>query len=330
MITCYNARGRTMTKLGLMLTISALAFISANAAMAQTVGYAEAIDKFAIACGKDINKFCKNMNLGGGRIQQCLNDTQGVSAACKATTTRLKDQLQARAAARASVMRVCETDILRLCNGIQQGDGNLLECFYKVRANTSAPCHKAVVDAGYDVSIGAPPSAGQVKIDSADMVSALQGVEASTPVISAAGLRQLVAEGMRDPSRTNRMNRAPLSEQLGTLAQFTMAIQFDFDSARIRPDSFKAVGLMADSLYHPYLQGYRFLIVGHTDAKGNREYNLKLSQRRADAIREALINPFGIKPARIEAVGLGEEQLLNRSNPEAAENRRVQLINIGN
>lgn len=47
------------------------------------------------------------------------------------------------------------------------------------------------------------------------------------------------------------------------------------------------------------------------------------------AIRAALINPFGISPTRIEAVGLGEEQLLNRRNPEAAENRRVQLINIG-
>jgi OOP family OmpA-OmpF porin len=125
------------------------------------------------------------------------------------------------------------------------------------------------------------------------------------------------------------MNREPLSEQLGNLAQFTIAIQFDFDSARIRPDSFRAVGLMADALYHPYLQGYRILIVGHTDAKGSREYNLKLSQQRADAIRAALINPFGISSARIEAVGLGEEQLLNRSNPEAAENRRVQLINIG-
>jgi outer membrane protein OmpA-like peptidoglycan-associated protein len=134
---------------------------------------------------------------------------------------------------------------------------------------------------------------------------------------------------MRDPSRADRMNREPLSQQLGNNAQFTIAIQFDFNSARIRPDSFRAIGLMADSLYHPYLQGYRFLIVGHTDAKGSREYNLKLSQQRADAIRDALINPFGISPSRIEAVGLGEEQLLNRSNPEAAENRRVQLINIG-
>ena len=59
--------------------------------------------------------------------------------------------------------------------------------------------------------------------------------------------------------------------------------------------------------------------MGHTDGKGNREYNLKLSQQRADAIREALIDPFGISPSRIEAVGLGEEQLLDRGNPEAAK-----------
>ena len=69
--------------------------------------------------------------------------------------------------------------------------------------------------------------------------------------------------------------------------------------------------------------------MGHTDATGKRDHNLKLSQQRAEAIREALLNPFGISPSRIEAVGLGEEQLLNAAKPEAAENRRVQLINIG-
>jgi OOP family OmpA-OmpF porin len=83
---------------------------------------------------------------------------------------------------------------------------------------------------------------------------------------------------------------------------------------------------MADVLYHPYLRGYRFLIIGHTSATGSRGTNLKLSQQRADAIREALINPFGISPSHIEATGLGEERLLNRSNPNAAVNRRGQLI----
>jgi hypothetical protein len=40
---------------------------------AQTVGYAEAVDRLAAACGKDIARLCKQVNLGGGRIQQCLN-----------------------------------------------------------------------------------------------------------------------------------------------------------------------------------------------------------------------------------------------------------------
>jgi len=172
------------------------------------------------------------------------------------------------------------------------------------------------------------PSTWQA-LGSTDLINSLQGVEQAGPDLSAARLRQMAVQSLNDPSRTNRMNRAPLAERLDKLAQLTIAIQFDFNSARIRPSSFAAVGLMADALYHPYLQGYRFLIVGHTDAKGNREYNLKLSQQRADAIREALINPFGISPARIESVGLGEEQLLKPAAPEAAENRRVQLINIG-
>ena len=177
------------------------------------------------------------------------------------------------------------------------------------------------------LTCAAATATAQIKLNQTQLVDSLQGVESAA--FDVAALRQLVAQAARDPSRANRVDREPISEQLNKLAQITIAIQFDFNSARIRPESYRSVGLMADSLYHPYLLGYRFLIVGHTDAKGDRAYNLRLSQQRADAIREALINPFGIEPRRIEAVGLGEEQMLNRRNPEAAENRRVQLINIG-
>ena len=71
------------------------------------------------------------------------------------------------------------------------------------------------------------------------------------------------------------------------------------------------------------------LVVGHTDATGRREDNLKLSQRRAAAIREALVTTFRISSRRVIAVGLGEEQLRDATNPRAATNRRVQLIVIG-
>lgn len=299
-------------------------------ASAQTIGYADALGQLGSSCGADIAKLCKSEPLGGGRVRQCLLRNQAsISPNCNASIAALSTLLAKRAAARAAVPRVCDADIKRVCAGIEPGDGNLMECFYKAKQNIGAACRQAVADAGYEVELGSSPGSGKINLSSGQLVSSLQNVESAPTTISAAQLRQLVSQSLADPARTNRVNRAPLFGQLDQLAQFTIAIQFDFNSANIRPDSFRAVGLMADALYHPYLQGYRFLVIGHTDAKGSREYNLKLSQQRADAIRAALIDPFGISPARIEAVGLGEEQLLNPAKPEAAENRRVQLINIG-
>jgi outer membrane protein OmpA-like peptidoglycan-associated protein len=319
-----------MSTLKVACAIALLGSALAGGANAQSIGYADAIDRFATSCAKDIEKFCKKLNLGGGRISQCLEQNQaGVSPACKTTMADLKAMLATRAAARTSVLRVCERDIRRLCGGVQPGDGNLMECFYKAKQNVSQQCQQVVANAGYEVAVAPRTATTQVALSSNDLINSLQGVEQAAGSINAARLRQLAIQGMQDPSRSSRMNRPPLFEQLSNLAQLTIAIQFDFNSSRIRPDSFREVGLMADALYHPYLQGYRFLIVGHTDAKGNREYNLKLSQQRADAIRAALMNPFGIPASRIEAVGLGEEQLLKPGAPEAAENRRVQLINIG-
>lgn len=317
---------RSATNLILMLLFGC----AAGSALGQTIGYADALDQLAVTCGADIGKYCKNENFGGGRVRECLLRSQSkVAARCINSVNSLGVLLQKRAAARASVMRVCDVDIKRRCSGVQVGDGNLMECFYKTRENISLACQKAIADAGYAVTLGPSSRSGSINLSAGDLVTSLQGVEAAANTVSASQLRQLVNRSLADPARANRVGRAPIFEQLDSLAQITIAIQFDFNSARIRPDSFRAVGLMADALYHPYLQGYRFLIVGHTDAKGSREYNLKLSQQRADAIRDALINPFGISPARIDAVGLGEEQLHNRRNPEAAENRRVQLVNIG-
>ena len=299
-------------------------------ASAQSIGYADAIDRFAIACSNDIQKHCAKLDLGGGRIAQCLDQNRAkVSASCTATAGALASLLATRAQARASVLRLCDVDIRRLCQGIEPGDGNLMECFYKAKQNVSSQCRQAVANAGYEVAIAPLAPTTQIALTSTELIDSLQGVNRAAAGLSAARLRQLASASITDPSRTQRLNRAPLVADLTSLAQLTIAIQFDFDSARIRPDSFRALGLMADALYHPYLQGYRFLIVGHTDGKGNREYNLKLSQLRAEAIRNALINPFGINPSRIEAVGLGEEQFLKPDQPGAADNRRVQLINIG-
>jgi outer membrane protein OmpA-like peptidoglycan-associated protein len=117
--------------------------------------------------------------------------------------------------------------------------------------------------------------------------------------------------------------------QLEGLTQFVVEVDFDFNSAVIRPSSYRTVGAIADALHHPLLLGYGFLVIGHTDSVGSRQSNVGLSQRRAEAIREALIDPFGVNPAVLEAVGMGEEQLRDPAHPTSGVNRRVQLVNVG-
>ena len=319
-----------MRKFTIKLGLAGLMFfISSEFSHAQTLGYADALGIMAQKCDADIAKYCKTTSLGGGRMMKCLSDKGGsVSAACRTSIANMQALLTTRAQARAAVTRVCSNDIIRACPEVKPGDGNILDCYLKSKHLFTAACRKTVVDAGYEVRVDPNTPTTQVSLSSADLTTSVESIN-QTGALTAAGLKQMAAESLKDPSRTNRVNRAPLVSGLEQRSQLTIAINFDLNSARIRPDSFQAVGLMADALYHPYLQGYRFLVVGHTDATGNREHNLRLSQQRAEAIRAALINPFGIPPSGIEAVGLGEEQLLRSANPESGDNRRVQLINIG-
>jgi OOP family OmpA-OmpF porin len=139
-----------MMKRSLLIALASVAlFFIAHQAPAQTIGYAEAIDRLAVACKADIAKFCKTEPLGGGRVQRCL-DQATVSPGCRAASAEVKNLLQRRAEARAAVPRACDVDSRRLCAGIQSGDGNLLECFHRTRARASAQCQKAITDAGYD------------------------------------------------------------------------------------------------------------------------------------------------------------------------------------
>ena len=73
---------------------------------------------------------------------------------------------------------------------------------------------------------------------------------------------------------------------------------------------------------------YVFLIVGRTELTGKRDFNLTLSQRRADLIRDVLVNTFKISSKRLQTLGLGEEQLLDANQPAAAINQRVAIVTI--
>jgi outer membrane protein OmpA-like peptidoglycan-associated protein len=111
----------------------------------------------------------------------------------------------------------------------------------------------------------------------------------------------------------------------GKEIRITQQIQFDFDKATIKPVSFPILDAVRDVLRdNPNI---KIEVQGHTDNKGNAGYNLKLSQSRADSVRNYLV-AHGIDLARLTSKGYGMTQPLVPNNNEAnrALNRRVQFI----
>ncbi len=103
-------------------------------------------------------------------------------------------------------------------------------------------------------------------------------------------------------------------------------INFDFDRAEIRPDSIPTIDEIAAVLkQNPDLKIY---VVGHTDIIGDFHYNLMLSQARAEAVVEVLINQYEIDPTRLAAHGVGQLVPIANNDSEAgrAKNRRVELV----
>lgn len=147
--------------------------------------------------------------------------------------------------------------------------------------------------------------------------------------IDTAAVRRDIEARIQKEGTENTQTPSPALDVLRKLPQLIVQIQFDLDADSIRPQSWVTIGKIADALRHPLLAGTRFLIVGHTDARGKRIYNLDLSQRRALSVTDMLISTFRINPKRLLALGLGEEQLLKQSSPNSGVNRRVELINIG-
>jgi len=103
-------------------------------------------------------------------------------------------------------------------------------------------------------------------------------------------------------------------------------IQFDLDKADIEPQYHGRLKEVAD-----FMTAYpetKAVIEGHTDSLGPAAYNLKLSQRRADSVRNYLIQNFNINPNRLTAKGFGEDRPVASNDTEGGrrKNRRIQAV----
>ncbi len=107
----------------------------------------------------------------------------------------------------------------------------------------------------------------------------------------------------------------------------SLLIQFDFNSATIRPESQQSLLNLAQALQSAELKDFSFAVEGHTDAKGSADYNLRLSEQRAQAVKRFLAEQ-GVAQLRLSASGKGATQLANAAQPFAPENRRVRIVNL--
>lgn len=106
-----------------------------------------------------------------------------------------------------------------------------------------------------------------------------------------------------------------------------LKIEFDFDSARIREESFGLLGELAKALKSDALRGRRVVLAGHCDVVGSAEYNQKLSERRAASVKAFLAERGGVPAETLRTVGYGKSRpLVPNTTPAGRQrNRRVEV-----
>jgi len=178
---------------------------------------------------------------------------------------------------------------------------------------------------------------------SAEIASLLAAPEAATAAASSHGGRTRLVRLTDGPESPHRMD-APVPVQqsnvlvvnrtepqprvqvarLPSVGSVALALRFGVDANRIQAQHLAHLDALAAGIKR-LPENALVTIAGHTDAYGSALYNIDLSLKRAMAVRAYLVNVHGIPGRRLVAMGKGKSEPLNRANPYAPENRRVQV-----
>ncbi|WP_148254076.1 OmpA family protein [Aidingimonas lacisalsi] len=138
----------------------------------------------------------------------------------------------------------------------------------------------------------------------------------------------LDSDGDGVPDFKDQCPNTPAGEEVNALgcpdSVVLRDVNFEFDSARLTSQAESILDEVAERLVAN--DGVRVSIEGHTDAVGSAQYNMDLSQRRAESVMTYLESE-GVAANRMRAQGFGEEQPIasNETDAGRAENRRVEL-----
>ena len=160
---------------------------------------------------------------------------------------------------------------------------------------------------------------------SAERLARIDGDSANARDI--AGVRTDV-QGLRGDLRALRTEFGARITAMENSVKFDMPVHFAYDNAAVRPDDEAALARFA-SVVQKYYGGSTITVEGFADNAGTERYNLALSQRRADAVRDYLVG-HGLEQAQLKTVGYGKTRQVRPGAagdaPGAELNRRVVFV----
>jgi outer membrane protein OmpA-like peptidoglycan-associated protein len=163
------------------------------------------------------------------------------------------------------------------------------------------------------------------------------GSAAAGDVVSSQQILDALTAGPKPTSITDRLRttRSPTFDDRDykvagaqSMPAIDLQVYFDFDSAEITLEAEGQLRELGKALSDAKLKGAAISINGHTDGKGSDAFNKRLSERRAASIKAYLVDNFGLTASNLRTVGYGKSRLKNTSDPFAAENRRVEVVNM--
>jgi outer membrane protein OmpA-like peptidoglycan-associated protein len=173
----------------------------------------------------------------------------------------------------------------------------------------------------------ASPRTGRARAD--QLVQKIQTLQAQGVMFAVRRYDYLVDAPAGGTQYTTRsiVREVEQSRPGSTTPRFPTRIEFQFDSDQLTEQSKKDLDVFGAAL-SAKLHDRKVTLEGHTDAVGTDEYNLDLSQRRAQAARKYLIESFGLSPGQIEASGKGKSGAIasNDTEAERSQNRRVDFV----